>query len=269
MSKVCSNIIEAHTQLNCAICLNNYTTPYMLQCGHSFCLICLGCYQIWDGNKKCPVCREVIKNAYPNYALMNEDNYETDEQLTEIKEKINEWQNRDKSEELDNLLEELREEQERCHTKEILLNQYINQMLQLNQNTQQILEQVAKQYYSMVNTSFYTGFDLCLLLHTRNINVHLWGCTKKQIETWIKNNYNNEFLNQLECLNEQEIYNSYSEWVQYHSLITENNIKYYDFPTLKRIYHSKTQSSINSKDKAIKYLLGKELSLQDIILKNI
>eukprot|EP00061_Rhincodon_typus_P002701 g18248.t1 len=45
----------------CSICLEFYTEPVMIDCGHSFCRICILSY--WDKNSEsisCPKCREVF-----------------------------------------------------------------------------------------------------------------------------------------------------------------------------------------------------------------
>ncbi|PVD22064.1 hypothetical protein C0Q70_17867 [Pomacea canaliculata] len=48
------------TELECAVCMNGFTTPKILQCGH---LLCLGCVISWMDSKPnagCPLCRSPI-----------------------------------------------------------------------------------------------------------------------------------------------------------------------------------------------------------------
>ncbi|PVD22051.1 hypothetical protein C0Q70_17854 [Pomacea canaliculata] len=51
---------DQRTELECAICMNGFTTPKILQCGH---LLCLGCVISWMDSKpnaECPLCRSPI-----------------------------------------------------------------------------------------------------------------------------------------------------------------------------------------------------------------
>lgn len=53
---------ELRKELTCAICLDYFTDPVILKCGHSFCLICICLH--WDENGdnyryQCPQCRTV------------------------------------------------------------------------------------------------------------------------------------------------------------------------------------------------------------------
>ncbi|KAM4632516.1 E3 ubiquitin/ISG15 ligase TRIM25-like [Discoglossus pictus] len=50
-------------ELNCTVCMNIYTDPVTLNCGHSFCLDCIK--KTWDhqdyGDSTCPECRQRFK----------------------------------------------------------------------------------------------------------------------------------------------------------------------------------------------------------------
>ncbi|XP_036284539.1 tripartite motif-containing protein 43-like [Pipistrellus kuhlii] len=61
-------------ELTCAICLNYFTDPVTVGCGHSFCCSCL--YVSWDKEESrpcCPVCREPSEqnNFKTNVILKN------------------------------------------------------------------------------------------------------------------------------------------------------------------------------------------------------
>ncbi|XP_018424419.1 PREDICTED: putative tripartite motif-containing protein 75 [Nanorana parkeri] len=48
-------------ELECSICLNIYTDPVMLKCGHNYCQVCIDCVlntQEGSGGYSCPECRE-------------------------------------------------------------------------------------------------------------------------------------------------------------------------------------------------------------------
>ncbi|XP_077346515.1 E3 ubiquitin-protein ligase TRIM11-like [Lithobates pipiens] len=52
---------DLRAELDCSICLNIYTDPVMLKCGHNFCRVCID--QVFDiqegsGGYSCPQCRE-------------------------------------------------------------------------------------------------------------------------------------------------------------------------------------------------------------------
>ncbi|KAM4617311.1 E3 ubiquitin/ISG15 ligase TRIM25-like [Discoglossus pictus] len=52
---------DLREELDCAICLNIYTDPVMLSCGHNFCQVCIGSVldtQEGSGVYTCPECRE-------------------------------------------------------------------------------------------------------------------------------------------------------------------------------------------------------------------
>ncbi|KAJ1146470.1 hypothetical protein NDU88_012743 [Pleurodeles waltl] len=61
-------------EATCSICLEYFTDPVIIECGHNFCRSCIT--QSWegrDGNFPCPQCREISpgKNLRPNRQLGN------------------------------------------------------------------------------------------------------------------------------------------------------------------------------------------------------
>ncbi|XP_075768900.1 zinc finger protein RFP-like [Pelodiscus sinensis] len=61
-------------EVTCPICLEYFTDPVSIKCGHNFCRACL--CQYWgesDPNFSCPQCRETIpqRHLHPNYQLGN------------------------------------------------------------------------------------------------------------------------------------------------------------------------------------------------------
>ncbi|XP_042306698.1 zinc finger protein RFP-like [Sceloporus undulatus] len=60
-------------EATCPICLNYFTSPMMLECGHNFCEICIRrCWQKPDIPTQCPQCRGPVKKHFkPNRCLMN------------------------------------------------------------------------------------------------------------------------------------------------------------------------------------------------------
>ncbi|XP_063817020.1 E3 ubiquitin/ISG15 ligase TRIM25-like [Pseudophryne corroboree] len=64
-------------ELSCSICLNIYTDPVTLRCGHNFCRVCIGCAldtQEGSGVYTCPDCRETFQKRpilYRSIALRN------------------------------------------------------------------------------------------------------------------------------------------------------------------------------------------------------
>ncbi|XP_042200829.1 nuclear factor 7, brain-like [Callorhinchus milii] len=48
--------------LNCPLCLEIFTDPVTLDCGHSFCRSCIACTQSWEKKERnaCPECRTVF-----------------------------------------------------------------------------------------------------------------------------------------------------------------------------------------------------------------
>lgn len=61
-SSMVNDVVE---ELQCGICLEEYATPRLLQCGHSFCADCLKSIQC-GLHIKCPTCRQVTKLQQPS-----------------------------------------------------------------------------------------------------------------------------------------------------------------------------------------------------------
>ncbi|XP_032903308.1 zinc-binding protein A33-like isoform X1 [Amblyraja radiata] len=59
--------------LNCSVCLDFFTEPVSLDCGHTFCRRCITLYWEESNKKSCPECREEFeeKNFSTNWALAN------------------------------------------------------------------------------------------------------------------------------------------------------------------------------------------------------
>ncbi|XP_075768757.1 zinc finger protein RFP-like isoform X3 [Pelodiscus sinensis] len=58
----------------CPICLEYFTDPVTIECGHNFCQACLSrCWGELEPNFSCPQCRETIlqRHLHPNYQLGN------------------------------------------------------------------------------------------------------------------------------------------------------------------------------------------------------
>lgn len=53
--------VPLENQFRCCICLDTYTDPVSIPCGHNFCLDCIEDY--WDTKDKseCPLCKETFK----------------------------------------------------------------------------------------------------------------------------------------------------------------------------------------------------------------
>uniref|UniRef100_A0A3Q2WF29 RING-type domain-containing protein n=1 Tax=Haplochromis burtoni TaxID=8153 RepID=A0A3Q2WF29_HAPBU len=53
--------VPLENQFRCCICLDTYTDPVSIPCGHNFCLDCIEGY--WDTKDKseCPLCKETFK----------------------------------------------------------------------------------------------------------------------------------------------------------------------------------------------------------------
>ncbi|XP_040203922.1 E3 ubiquitin-protein ligase TRIM11-like [Rana temporaria] len=68
---------DLRAELDCSICLNIYTDPVMLKCGHNFCRVCID--RVFDtqegsGDYSCPQCREEFKerpSLHSNLFLRN------------------------------------------------------------------------------------------------------------------------------------------------------------------------------------------------------
>ncbi|XP_077346518.1 nuclear factor 7, brain-like [Lithobates pipiens] len=68
---------DLRAELDCPVCLNIYTDPVMLECGHNFCRVCIDRAldtQEGFGGYSCPQCREEFQNRplpYRNVFLRN------------------------------------------------------------------------------------------------------------------------------------------------------------------------------------------------------
>ncbi|XP_073468185.1 E3 ubiquitin/ISG15 ligase TRIM25-like [Aquarana catesbeiana] len=68
---------DLRKELECSVCLNIYTDPVTLKCGHNFCRDCIG--RVWDtlegsGGYSCPECREKFQDRpalHRNITLRN------------------------------------------------------------------------------------------------------------------------------------------------------------------------------------------------------
>uniref|UniRef100_A0A8C3FN65 Zinc finger protein RFP n=1 Tax=Chrysemys picta bellii TaxID=8478 RepID=A0A8C3FN65_CHRPI len=63
-----------HEEATCPVCLEYFTEPVILECGHNFCQACIS--QCWEGSDtaaSCPQCRETVqqRNLRPNRQLAN------------------------------------------------------------------------------------------------------------------------------------------------------------------------------------------------------
>ncbi|XP_077334333.1 E3 ubiquitin/ISG15 ligase TRIM25-like isoform X1 [Lithobates pipiens] len=68
---------DLRKELECSVCLDSYTDPVMLKCGHNFCRDCIG--RVWDtkegsGGYSCPECRQEFQDRpalHRNITLRN------------------------------------------------------------------------------------------------------------------------------------------------------------------------------------------------------
>ncbi|KAM5127433.1 uncharacterized protein ACMZJ9_020647, partial [Mantella aurantiaca] len=77
--KICGGMASAdlRAELECSVCLNIYTDPVMLKCGHNFCRVCIDRVldtQGGSGGYSCPECREKFQDRpalHRNITLRN------------------------------------------------------------------------------------------------------------------------------------------------------------------------------------------------------
>uniref|UniRef100_A0A674K0U0 Tripartite motif containing 39 n=1 Tax=Terrapene triunguis TaxID=2587831 RepID=A0A674K0U0_9SAUR len=61
-------------EATCPVCLEYFTEPVTLECGHNFCRVCISqCWEGFDSAASCPQCRETVqqRNLRPNRQLAN------------------------------------------------------------------------------------------------------------------------------------------------------------------------------------------------------
>nr|XP_046199588.1 E3 ubiquitin-protein ligase TRIM39-like [Oncorhynchus gorbuscha] len=56
-----SNSLLSEEQFQCSICLDVFTDPVSIPCGHNFCMACIGVYWNANGLCKCPVCQKAFE----------------------------------------------------------------------------------------------------------------------------------------------------------------------------------------------------------------
>uniref|UniRef100_A0A452H5J0 RING-type domain-containing protein n=1 Tax=Gopherus agassizii TaxID=38772 RepID=A0A452H5J0_9SAUR len=69
-----SPVESLQEEARCPVCLEYFTAPVTLECGHNFCRACVS--QCWEGSDtaaSCPQCRETVqqRNLRPNRQLAN------------------------------------------------------------------------------------------------------------------------------------------------------------------------------------------------------
>uniref|UniRef100_A0A8C0JCU2 RING-type domain-containing protein n=1 Tax=Chelonoidis abingdonii TaxID=106734 RepID=A0A8C0JCU2_CHEAB len=69
-----SPVESLQEEATCPVCLEYFTEPVTLECGHNFCRACIS--QCWEGSDtaaSCPQCRETVqqRNLRPNRQLTN------------------------------------------------------------------------------------------------------------------------------------------------------------------------------------------------------
>uniref|UniRef100_A0A4W3GIK1 RING-type domain-containing protein n=1 Tax=Callorhinchus milii TaxID=7868 RepID=A0A4W3GIK1_CALMI len=79
-------------EATCSICLEFYTDPVTIDCGHNFCRDCiLQCWGTGQGSVSCPQCRQQIpqRSVRPNRTLSNMVERNTVSVATQLKSFIN------------------------------------------------------------------------------------------------------------------------------------------------------------------------------------
>uniref|UniRef100_A0A4W5MFL4 Potassium voltage-gated channel, KQT-like subfamily, member 2a n=1 Tax=Hucho hucho TaxID=62062 RepID=A0A4W5MFL4_9TELE len=61
MSMASSNSFLSEEQFQCSICLDVFTDPVSIPCGHNFCMACIGVYWNAKGPCKCPMCKKAFE----------------------------------------------------------------------------------------------------------------------------------------------------------------------------------------------------------------
>ncbi|CDQ67598.1 unnamed protein product [Oncorhynchus mykiss] len=56
-----SNSLLSEEQFQCSICLDVFTDPVSIPCGHNFCMACIGVYWNAKGLCKCPMCKKAFE----------------------------------------------------------------------------------------------------------------------------------------------------------------------------------------------------------------
>eukprot|EP00063_Salmo_salar_P026752 XP_014001587.1 PREDICTED: zinc finger protein RFP-like [Salmo salar] len=56
-----SNSLLSEEQFQCSICLDVFTDPVSIPCGHNFCMACIGVYWNAEGLCKCPMCKKAFE----------------------------------------------------------------------------------------------------------------------------------------------------------------------------------------------------------------